>query len=78
MDGACRKFEMCGAMVGGEFNCDTAFGKRGCQCLGGKQMTAGPTGCEQDDIFFCVSPRHCLSSVMPGPVPGIHVFLSYT
>src|SRR5262249_48607396 len=49
MNGTRRKLEMCGAMIGGEFNRNAALGKYGCQCFGWKQMAAGPTGREQDE-----------------------------
>jgi hypothetical protein len=61
------------AMIGGEVNGYAAFVERDSQCFRRKQMTAGATGREQDQLF-CVTCGHGHTTVMSGLVPGIHVF----
>jgi hypothetical protein len=80
-----RKFVLRRAVVGRKFNHDAALIERDCERLRRKQMAAGSTGREQDQLF-CVTCGHCRPAVMPGHsrskngvlshayVPGIHVF----
>jgi hypothetical protein len=61
------------AVVGRELNRDATLVERDRERFCRKQMTARAAGREQDH-FLCISCGHGRSTVMPGPVPGIHVF----
>ena len=74
MHGAGGKLEMRGARVGGKLDRDTALFEHDRQRLRRKQMAAGAASTEQDEVVY-VACGHGLSTVMPGLVPGIHVFL---